>query len=683
MATHNDDDSPQSPKAIKLQSLQPTFAVDTAVAENAATQQEEEMKEVPLSEAYKKRNDCEAAEQLQEKVLENNDCEAAGQFQEEITNVENKNGEEIPNTNDFVSNCEEVVKCNLSHEVVLNNTNTASNCEEKLDIIEKFSNSNQEELPIEKNHNENATHVKSPNVEMQKKDRFDPITHLPTDYDSLSYECCQSCSCGCPSFCGCLARANCASCNYCDECADGVKLPDTESIRKARLIGVTILKNVIFRNLFHIAVIREIIVYVALILTLVSIGTSIKDLYDATQSSERQIKKTFTYISFGISMFGLPFTILDGIIRFRHHGCRVAKRAWKKEEFNQEGDEENAEFCNDSCACEGICGKSCVVFMDITRIFVLETIFYPNLLLQVFPFIMLLVDNDYAPKMIPPIKWVNAAKGFLTILVFVYLQKAYVFGGIIVSVRKLGKKDKESTSEEHRGSLFIILFVLYTYGLMILQILMIIIIGARFHYEYADNRAIEMSGQLWYMIIFTYIMPLLGILMYFVVHHFWTMTLPVDVVFDLVTKLQSKGKQSKKLEELKNEVGENFQTDYSQFEEVPFWKKFIYPFTSPFHAVLIGFYGLLFLGFFLCCTLDAPYGIWTWFYVAAGGLTVILNIYATSITFVWVMGFIGIVTAIAVVTAATIAVIALIIACILVIIILILMLTAYCTSNKN
>ena len=647
-----------------------------------------------------KEKDHKAADQLQAKqpiIKERKDCEVVRVVP--LMNQANENCKEIPNMNGSVLKYEEVTECNTTHEVhsmALNITDATSYHEERLKTTETVSNSKQKEPKNRSAHRKEVPKVVK--KERKRKEKFiDPVTYLPSNYDSLGYRCCQSCTCDCPSCCGCLAFLNCAKCQHCADCAESMQLPDTMSIRKARQIGVTLLSNTILRNLFHIAVLREIIVYIALISTLVSLGTSAKELYDATQSEERQIGKTLTYISFGVTMFGLPFTILDGIIRFRHRGCRVAKRVWKKEELDQEGDEKNAEYCNDSCACEGICGKSCTVFMDITRILVLETIFYPDLLLQVFQFIMLLVDNNYAPKMIPAMEWFTAVKGLLSILVLDYLHKAYVFGNTIVSIHKFGKKH---ISKKPSGSHFITLFVLYVYGLMILQILMIIIIGARFHYEYVDNRAIEMSVQLWYMIIFAYIMPFLGMLMYFFVHFCWTMTVPVDFLYDLFKKMQTNGEESIKIKKTRNEagevfqsdesikikearieVGEEFESDYHRLKEFQFWKKFVYPFISPLHAPLIGFYGLLFSGFFLCCTLDAPYGIWTWFYVAAGGLTVILNIYATSITFVWIIVLIGIAAAIAAVTAVSIAIIALIIAFFIVIILLICV-CMHCSDSK-
>ena len=61
--------------------------------------------------------------------------------------------------------------------------------------------------------------------------------------------------------------------------------------------------------------------------------------------------------------------------------------------------------------------------MDIPRIFILETIYYLNLLIKVFEFIILLVDNNYAPKIIGDFDWFTIIASFLASLTLVYLHK--------------------------------------------------------------------------------------------------------------------------------------------------------------------------------------------------------------------------------------------------------------------
>ena len=543
-----------------------------------------------------------------------------------------------------------------------------------------------EKIPV--TNEANADDLKQ--ASMKKEDKSDPAYYLPDEsyYDSFGYEHCQSCTCNCFTCFQCADLLKCSSSDRCDRCdccdccdwndiVNWFKLPDSAIIRKARLIGLKILTEVILKNLYYIPVIREILVYVGLIITIVSLITSSIKLNDTIQSDQRQLEKTLVFIGFGFSMFGLVFTAIDSFIRFRHHGCRVFKRAYRKEKLAQKDDEDNAECCNDKCPrCEGTCGKSCVIVMDVTRIIVLETIFYPDLLIQVFQFIVLLVDNNYNSKMIAALTWFTTVKGLLTILIFVYAHKGFILIGIIFSIRKVKKEEKWNSG------LFIIYFVLYMFGLMILQVSMIVIIGERFRYEYTNYRAIEMSGQLWYMIIFTFLMPLIGIFMFFVVHHFWTMTLPVNVTYDMIfKKMQTKGQKTKVLEKEIEDKNE-FENDYEKLEDVSIGKKFIHPYISPLHIILIFGYSLLFLGFFICCTVDGTFGNWFWLYVATGVFAVLININATGVTIVWLVILAGVIAAIAAIVAAVVGTIAIIIAFCLAILAVFFLCTAICRSDK-
>ena len=177
---------------------------------------------------------------------------------------------------------------------------------------------------------------------------------------------------------------------------------------------------------------------------------------------------------------------------------------------------------------------------------------------------------------------------------------------------------------------------------------MIVIIGSRFHYEYTNNKVIKMSWQLWYTMIFPYLMPILGMPMFFLIHHFWTIKLPVDVIFNIISEFQAKGKKDYKgtdanTKKLQDHLGNSFRNDYKEFKKVSFCKKFIYPYISPVHAIPITVYILMFLVFFVCCKADGPFGNWLWFHVATAGLALIINIYSTSVAMPWFIILIAVV----------------------------------------
>ena len=311
-----------------------------------------------------------------------------------------------------------------------------------------------------------------------------------------------------------------------------------------------------------------------------------------------KILKTFDYISFSVSVLGLLFSILDLALYLRHRGCRVLKRTCTCQELVQPGDEENAECFNDGCAyCEGTCGKGCTAFMDIVRIIVLETIFYPNLLLNIFKVIVVLSEHDSDFKSISTIHWFTAISNFGSVIIFVYIKKLYIFFGIIRSIHKIQPK----VNKNCQGITFIVTFFMYMCALMFLQFLMIVAITGRFHHEYTQKNAIGTSGPLWYMMIFTYLMPLIGLPMFFFVHQFWTSKLPVDVIRDLtlefVTHLKGKGSIIRKnktdttVERVIKYLGnDQFTDDYTKLNNIWFVERFAYPFFSPLRVAASSLY---------------------------------------------------------------------------------------------
>ena len=422
-----------------------------------------------------------------------------------------------------------------------------------------------------------------------------------------------------------------------------------ESIKKAKQIGIKIILKRVFRNLFHKAIIREIFIYLSIVILLVSTSFSlvsiVHDSEDTTGSftdnitdkaQKQQILKTFDYISFGVSVFGSLFSILDFLLYVRHRGCRVLIRTCKCQELVQPGDEENAESFNDGCAyCEGTCGKGCTAFMDIVRIIVLETIFYPNLLLKLFQVIVVLVDNNNDFNSIHPFDWFMASLNFGSIIIFVYLKRAYIFFGVIRSIRKL----KTGVHKKYKGISFIVTFFMYMCALMFLQFLMIIIIVVRFHHEYTQKDAIKNSWQLWYMMIFTYLMPLIGLPMFFFVHQFWTSRLPVDVIHDLMSELQTKGKGSNRnknktettIEQVMNHLGnDQFTDDYTKLNNIWFVERLVYPFFSPLSVAASSLYIEAFIVFFVSSMYDGTSG-WLGFHIAVAAIAYFINIYAASI----------------------------------------------------
>ena len=427
-------------------------------------------------------------------------------------------------------------------------------------------------------------------------------TYEPSGFETATYKCCQAYSC---HFKGCCNRR-------CRLSRSDIKksYEEPETFKKARPIGLNAIKDS-FMSFLSTSLISELFLYLTLLITSVEFLLSIVSLATNQRSDQNDI--ILEILSFILSFIGIAFTLLDSSLHFRHRGCRTFKRACHRQELEQEHDEEHKKFCNETCVSksdENSCGKRCIAFLDVTRIFILETIYYPDLLSTMFEFIDELIQSGHNPRAIPAISWLSFIWNMLLIIVTVYLAKIHTLWGLVYSVRKARAEKK------FQGILFILTFALYMLGILILQALMIAVISGRYHHDHTAGEG-KISGQLWYMMVSGYLTPLFGMIIFFVVHHFWTMKLPVDLVYDFIKVLQTEGVETDntkrgqeeltKVEQILKYIGEEqFKKDYHKFQQTDCITKVDHPFSSPLHIIVISFYSAMLFIFCLCSLIGGP-----------------------------------------------------------------------------
>ena len=248
--------------------------------------------------------------------------------------------------------------------------------------------------------------------------------------------------------------------------------------------------------------------------------------------------------------------------------------------------------CRDMCMC---CPRSITTLIDICRVLFAETLFYLNLILSVFELCTELVINNNNPRMIKVTTWFGFIWSFFSTLCLVYIARVFILAGTVYSVAKL--RDKKNIFE---GAIFQIMFVLYSYGLMVLQICMIVAIGGAYYNKYNErykeltipmnfsnassvtyttsfpmniSRSLSEnyttpstidvnyipSGRLWYVIVCGYVTPILGIIMFFVVCHYWTQQFPIEVILDILKSLKSSVKKAILLKKVGEEYVETLE----------------------------------------------------------------------------------------------------------------------------
>ena len=426
----------------------------------------------------------------------------------------------------------------------------------------------------------------------------------------------------------------------------------------------------IFTNTNVGSVVREVEIYAGFLLTCIFTLVAI---ISFAQEPKNKLGKVnlFALLEVIIGLIGMVFTIIDVGQHIWYHRCFNLKRCFK------DGPHEEPEVSEPKCLqkCNLLSNSSplfrhLITFTDILRLVVMEMMFYPGLLLSVFQLIAEIVTHQGKASEVGPLFWLQTIIGFLGDFLTVYLARVFVLGGTIYSLTivRHGSINKGKIC----AAFFQIVFVFYSFGLMLIQIFMIVAIGSKFHAEFsnatgdfinstsftytnvsANDISYSLSGRMWYMIIWSYYAPLFGIIMFFLVHHFWSQRFPISFLLDILKFCLS----SRKLSEISDSVKESkphveklinrFTTDIEQYDKSRFEVQVLFPFTSPVRVVICFIYFCMMVTFFSCYmaghkTFDGWIGFDVFFII----FVLIVNIYAFSIVFLWILIFLTIIFAI-------------------------------------
>ena len=340
------------------------------------------------------------------------------------------------------------------------------------------------------------------------------------------------------------------------------------------------------------------------------------------------------------SAVGVCFSLLDIIIYFRLKRCSLLKKILQCECQKDSDDEQDIE-CTQACCKDCSCCQGILAVMDVVRIFIIELIFYPNLMINMLQFI---VKSNAGQA--DAFSWLAFITSMLGVVVFVYLKRAFLFCQTVYSMYEIIKDAKLDLKKIYPLILFQVTLVVYLHGLMLLQILMIIMIGSRFHHDHSNDTNTLFTDKSIYMVVCAFLTPLFGILMFFVVSHFWTQKLPIDIIIGALSSFQTKDNFGCKnvmqnLTALAAYLKDEFPEDYKNFQEVTLYTKLIYPFTSPVHVVLCLLYGAMLLGFFVCAMINVPSFGWMVLYLSGICICVIVNFYALAVAFMWLVTIVG------------------------------------------
>ena len=362
-------------------------------------------------------------------------------------------------------------------------------------------------------------------------------------------------------------------------------------LRKARNLGMKFLlfDGFVFPLLHHI--VRDVVVSAELLYTIVGLILSIVNYVKA------DCHQTFNVVNLTI---GIAAALL-GI-------ASSAQALYRRNIFRKRSQGANADtrtYDNSGIA----------QVIDLLRTVLAELLIYPLLICSIFSLVTSQPSETRTADDI--VGLIRFAISGLSFVLFVYVLRIVILAGALFHIQELRKQGS--------GSYYILLYFLVHVVLqMIVQVFMIVATGREIfeenlhfynasnlnytNFEYAESNTdfclpVIISGKLWYMIIGTYLFPIAGIIMFFVVGYYWVQVFFVGVFIDVKNFLKTPGVESllsvkkicaemghimaKKLDELENEC--------EDLDDIGCCTKFSYPFRSP--AMIISCIAFLVLNY--------------------------------------------------------------------------------------
>ena len=191
-----------------------------------------------------------------------------------------------------------------------------------------------------------------------------------------------------------------------------------------------------------------------------------------------------------------------------------------------------------------------------------------------------------------------------------------------------------------------------------------------------SDESIHISIRLWYMLVAGYILPICGLLTFFIVTYFWVQEFPIGICVDFLSILKLRGiDEALELKKTGEELGEKInkinkyihlselKQQFKDLQDTAWRSKFIYPFKSPQMAILCLIYALLLSGFVICAGAfgDNPGGYWSGFYLFGLLAVFLANLYVFTVAMVWSVIIMGVFIVIALIVGAIAVIVALIV----------------------
>ena len=313
-------------------------------------------------------------------------------------------------------------------------------------------------------------------------------------------------------------------------------------------------------------------------------------------------------------------------------------------------------FCLYKCCCDGeISFKErkdkgfCCEFTDLFRLLLSDLLVYPITMCSMFElFLGILSTEEYTIDIRDLVLFVIQV---VQNIVLIYGTRCIVILRSIHNLHQARKGGELASSAQW----FHTHFFLHVLGQILVQVLMIVCIGAKFFDEninFLDDNTVRISPFLWYMIASGLVFPFVGVLTFAIGNYYFVQEYPIEFLLDIYTVAKRQALEKKDVEKIEKEFTKIHETK-EEFDKIRnnkcFLLKYVNVFVNPVLIIISVVYTLL-LSIASCCVLLnyspetgfrygwIPFGSFDWavFFMVAAGLISLANIQVILIPLVWI-----------------------------------------------
>ena len=508
------------------------------------------------------------------------------------------------------------------------------------------------------------------------------VENLGDENEVYADSCCEKCSdCLCRSCTCSISISSCCTKNS-DEAHAGItQLLETDALRKGRAQGSKDFADAVFPLVPDV---------LRLLWVIIEFGLALTGLTLSVLTTSLNQNRAFNILHLVLNSLACVLAGIDSFYSLKNSTtlkkcCCCCRRLGKRDGKGKLG-------------CKQRCCSRLTDLMDILRLILSEAILYPLLICDIFD---LIIGQGFKGKSTGErLSFALFVVSLVSMFLTVYLARIIVLLGMIknaTAVRSPNKKmittdidnegekiyDPDIKQSAVRYQTFFCLHVVFQ---MLVQLLMYISIAAKIRHDnrhfYEDENSdegIRVTNYLWYMMAAGYVLPIMGLLTFFIVTYYWSQQYPVGYRLDMISifkmteygmvdlsnmrkEIAEKkekmidamfsggdpaGKQAKILANMDRLLFKPLKEDFEVIFRKSLLVKFSYPFKTPSSIVICIVYIALQFAFMVCAALavDEMGAVvihilngsgWVYYYISVVALGIIANIYTVLVVAIWI-----------------------------------------------